>query len=58
MSLSSARARPSITMVSDLPEPWVCQITPPLRRAIEIELLDALDRLADAEELLVARDLA
>jgi hypothetical protein len=32
MYRSSTSARPSMTMVSDLPEPWVCQITPPLRR--------------------------
>jgi Tripartite tricarboxylate transporter family receptor len=32
ISLSRARPRASMTMVSDLPEPWVCQMMPPRRR--------------------------
>ena len=58
MSVSRASARPSITIVSDLPEPCVCQITPPLRVPSRSSCLTRSTALADPEELLVARDLA
>ena len=58
MSGSSASARPSMTMVSDLPDPCVCQITPPLRRPSRSNCLARFHRGPHAEELLVAGDLA
>ena len=47
----------SMTMVSDLPQPCVCQITPPCRRPSLSRCLHPLDDLAHGEELLIARDL-
>ncbi len=43
-------------MVSDLPLPVVCQITPPVR-ALSVEVGDAGDSGLDGEVLLIAGDL-
>ena len=53
---SRARALASMTIVSDLPLPWVCQTTPPRRLPSVVAMPDAVQNLANAEVLLVAGD--
>ena len=44
-------------MVSDLPEPCVCQITPPRRPPVGLKLFDAREDVLDRKELLIPGDL-
>ena len=62
LAMRDSRISPpaNINMVSDLPEPWVCQITPPAtvaRAGGRLEMSKHADaRLAQRAELVVARD--